>query len=205
MTKKILIICFFILLNCLNSHAIENFFKLINPINDDNSINVFIEISAGDTFKYQLSKKTSKLELEYDQAGERKIKYLPYPFNYGVLPQTYESIEIGADGDPLDVILIGPRKKNNNLYRVDLIGILYLNDGNEIDNKILAIDNEEIFTDVKNIEDLNLKYPGIIEIITIWLKNYKGGDVLIGDIKKKKKALNYIKESRNRYLKTNGN
>ena len=205
MTKKILIICFFILLNCLNSHAVENFFKLINPINDDNSINVFIEISAGDTFKYQLSKKTSKLELEYDQAGERKIKYLPYPFNYGVLPQTYESIEIGADGDPLDVILIGPRKKNNNLYRVDLIGILYLNDGNEIDNKILAIDNEEIFTDVKNIEDLNLKYPGIIEIITIWLKNYKGGDVLIGDIKKKKKALNYIKESRNRYLKTNGN
>ena len=205
MTKKILIICFFILLNCLNSHAVENFFKLINPINDDNSINVFIEISAGDTFKYQLSKETSKLELEYDQAGERKIKYLPYPFNYGVLPQTYESIEIGADGDPLDVILIGPRKKNNNLYRVDLIGILYLNDGNEIDNKILAIDNEEIFTDVKNIEDLNLKYPGIIEIITIWLKNYKGGDVLIGDIKKKKKALNYIKESRNRYLKTNGN
>ena len=80
-----------------------------------------------------------------------------------------------------------------------------MNDGNEIDNKILAIDNEEIFTDVKNIEDLNLKYPGIIEIITIWLKNYKGGDVLIGDIKKKKKALNYIKESRNRYLKTNGN
>lgn len=205
MIKKILIICFFILSNCLNSHANENFFKLINPINDDNSINVFIEISAGDTFKYQLSKKTSKLELEYDQAGERKIKYLPYPFNYGVLPQTYESIEIGADGDPLDVILIGPRKKNNNLYRVDLIGILYLNDGNEIDNKILAIDNEEIFTDVKNIEDLNLKYPGIIEIITIWLKNYKGGDVLIGDIKKKKKALNYIKESRNRYLKTNGN
>ncbi len=205
MTKKILIICFFNFLYCLNSHAIENFFKSINPINDDNSINVFIEISAGDTFKHQLSKETSKLELEYDQAGERKIKYLPYPFNYGVLPQTYESIEIGADGDPLDVILIGPRKKNNNLYRVDLIGILYLNDGNEIDNKILAIDNEEIFTDVKNIEDLNLKYPGIIEIINIWLKNYKGGDVLIGDIKKKKKALNYIKESRNRYLKTNGN
>ena len=47
----------FILSNCLNSHANENFFKLINPINDDNSINVFIEISAGDTFKYQLSKK----------------------------------------------------------------------------------------------------------------------------------------------------
>ena len=72
MTKKILIICFFNFLYCLNSHAVENFFKLINPINDDNSINVFIEISAGDTFKHQLSKETSKLELEYDQAGERK-------------------------------------------------------------------------------------------------------------------------------------
>ncbi len=204
MIKKILIICFFAL-HCLNSYAIENFFKSINPINYDNSINVFIEISAGDTFKHQLSKETSKLELVYDQAGERKIKYLPYPFNYGVLPQTYESIDVGADGDPLDVILIGPRKKSNNSYRVDLIGILYLKDGNEIDNKILAIDNEEIFTDVKNIEDLNLKYPGIIEIINIWLKNYKGGDILIGDIKKKKKALDYIKESRNRYLETYGN
>ena len=41
-------------------------------------------------------------------AKPREVKYLGYPGNYGMIPRTLLPKELGGDGDPLDVIVLGP-------------------------------------------------------------------------------------------------
>ena len=202
--SKYLIFIIFIFFQKADANEEINFFKEINPINQDGSLNIIVEISVGDTIKRQLSEDKKKLEIEYNSTGKRLINYIPYPFNYGVIPQTLESFKIRADGDPLDVILIGSKKKKAELEEGNILGIIYMMDGMEIDNKILAISQQDIFLDINNIFDLEKKYPGVIEIIKIWLKNYKGGYVEIKNINGKKRAKEYINDSNSRYLSKNG-
>jgi len=175
------------------------------PVNSSGTLNVIVEISAGDNLKRTFSDKKNSLEIEYNEKGPRVINYLPYPFNYGILPQTHESFEIGADGDPLDVLIIGESLVRGKLYEVKLIGIIEMIDGNEIDNKIITLSKGKIFSDVNSLNDLENNYPGTIEIIKLWLSNYKGGFIDIKNIKGKKNALKYIKESTKRFIEKNGN
>ena len=72
-------------------------------------------------------------------------------------------------------------------------------DQQEKDNKILATTFDTSFEQINSIDDLNENYEGILEIIKIWLLNYKGGYIQIQKIEKKNKALEYINISKEEY------
>jgi inorganic pyrophosphatase len=57
---------------------------------------------------------------------------LPCPFNYGSMPGT-----LGADGEPLDVILLGPRVPYGSSHRAPILGLVRFLDGGIEDPKLV--------------------------------------------------------------------
>ena len=200
--KKILLILFFLFNIISNGQSSEkNYISGFETYNGDNSVNVVVEIAAGSSKKKIVSTDGFSIIQEYKSGSERVVKYLPYPFNYGFLPKTLESFESGGDGDALDVILIGRSVEEGIVVKSKVIGIIYMIDKNEIDNKILATTLDTTFEEVNSINDLRKNFPGIIEIIQLWLENYKGGFIEITNIQGRKNANNYILNSKNSYKK----
>ena len=104
----------FLLISCQERekeyHAgeIQNVWHDIPALNDDGSINILIEIPAGSNKKYELDKTTGELVWETLETGEhRTIHYLPYPANYGMIPQTYLPEEFGETGILLMLLFLG--------------------------------------------------------------------------------------------------
>jgi inorganic pyrophosphatase len=58
-----------------------------------------IEIPAGTKQKWEFNDETGEIEKDYKDEKERIIQFLPYPGNYGFIPET-----LAGDGDPIDVI-----------------------------------------------------------------------------------------------------
>ena len=199
MNKFIIYLSFIFFINISIASEI-NYLEDIDTFNSDGTINVVVEIQAGSNVKNALTNDGLAIEKEFSSNKERVINYLPYPFNYGILPQTLESFRKNGDGDPLDVILIGHSIKEKTIIKAKVIGIIHMLDQQEKDNKILATTFDATFEKINSIDDLNENYEGIIEIIKIWLLNYKGGYVEIQKIEKKNKALEYIKISKEEYI-----
>ena len=89
-----------------------------------------IEIPKGSQCKYELDKDTGFLRLD-------RILYTSthYPANYGFIPRT-----LSEDQDPLDVLVICQEPlEPMSIVQCYPIGILYMIDENEIDEKIIAI------------------------------------------------------------------
>ena len=106
----------------------KNFFHEYNAFNNDGTINVIVEIPAGDNDKWELWKKDGSIRWEFQNNSFRKIKYLPYISNYGFVPQTLFSKEIGGDGDPIDVILLGERLERGSVIKSKIIGVINMKD-----------------------------------------------------------------------------
>ena len=89
-----------------------------------------IEISKGSRCKYELDKEIGMLRLD-------RILYTAthYPANYGFIPRT-----LSEDQDPLDVLVICQEPlEPMSIVQCYPIGILYMIDENEVDEKIIAI------------------------------------------------------------------
>lgn len=105
-----------------------------------------IEIPKGNKNKYELDKETGLLKLD-------RVLYTAthYPTNYGFIPKTYAD-----DNDPLDVLVLC-EESILPLTLVDCypIGILNMIDGEENDEKIIAIPvNEPTLSIYKDISEL---------------------------------------------------
>lgn len=105
-----------------------------------------IEISKGCKNKYELDKETGRLKLD-------RVLYTAthYPANYGFIPRTY-----AEDNDPLDVLVLC-QEDIIPLTLVDCypIGVLIMVDGNERDEKIIAVAEKDPFLNVyKDITEL---------------------------------------------------
>jgi inorganic pyrophosphatase len=98
-----------------------------------------------------------------------------------MIPQTLLSKEIGGDGDPLDVIILGPPILRGSIAKAKLIGVLKLLDGEEQDDKLITVGEDSLFYKVDSLEELNKKFPGVLIILESWFLNYKG----VGEIKSK--------------------
>lgn len=176
--RKIIISILFLFLARINfafSSSI-NLFEDVSLISDNNNYQAVIEIQAGDSLKREILKKNGKLKIEkIDNEVPRKIKYLSYPFNYGILPQTILSVEEGGDGDALDVVILGEKLKREMVIEIKILGSINFIDSGENDLKIIAINlKDTTFKNLNSLEDIEIQYPGIIEIIKIWFTNYKG-------------------------------
>ena len=105
-----------------------------------------IEISKGKKNKYELDKETGFLKLD-------RVLYTSthYPANYGFIPRTY-----AEDNDPLDVLVLCSESiLPLTLVECYPVGILNMIDGDEKDEKIVAIPvNEPTLSMHKDISDL---------------------------------------------------
>lgn len=89
-----------------------------------------IEIEQGSKNKYELDKETGLIILD-------RVLYTSthYPMNYGFIPRT-----LSGDNDPLDVfVLCSQPIEKMSLVRCYPIGVVFLTDKDETDEKIIAI------------------------------------------------------------------
>ena len=179
----------------------KNLISDIYPFNEDETINAVVEIPAGTSEKWEVSKDGSQIVQQIENNKIRTINYLAYPFNYGFIPQTFLPVEEGGDGDQLDIIIISPSVERGSILKVKPIGTIIAMDNNEIDSKVisLAVNNLEISRS-NSIDDLEKRYLGLFEIIQIWIENYKGEAIEIKNILGKKATKEYIKKYHESFL-----
>jgi inorganic pyrophosphatase len=167
--------------------------------NPDGSVNALIEIPAGTNAKWEVRKQDGALAWEFENGRPRVVDYLAYPANYGMIPRTLLARKDGGDGDPLDVIVLGPALERGSIARVHVIGALRLTDTGERDDKLIAAAMGSPFESVRDIADLESDFPGVTEIVEIWFSNYKGRDVLqasgFGDAKSANAILERAEQS----------
>jgi len=152
----------------------KNLLTDYQPRDPDGRINVVVEIPAGTNQKWEVTKPKGLLEWEKKKGKPRIIKYLAYPGNYGMVPRTLLPEELGGDGDPLDVLVLGPAFPRGSVLKAKVIGVLKLLDGGEIDDKIIAVDEGNPLGKVNNMRELDQEFPGAKLIIETWFTNYKG-------------------------------
>ena len=127
-----------------------------------------IEIPAGTKQKWEFNDKTGEMEKDYKDGKERIIQFLPYPGNYGFIPET-----LAGDGDPIDVIDLDEAEKRGELKEVRIIGALNFEDKKEEDIKFIGVSPNGTFRHIQSIEQLLLEKPAVLEIIKSWFLNYK--------------------------------
>lgn len=107
-------------------------------------VNAIIEIPKGSRAKYEVDKDSGLLKLD-------RVLYsaVYYPANYGFIPQTY-----AGDNDPLDILVLSQIEiEPLCIVEAKVIGVLRMNDNNEIDDKIIAVANRDM--SVAHINDIS--------------------------------------------------
>lgn len=205
-TMMLLLVSLFV---CTNSGPIGaagtktiHYLHAIAPFTPDSLINVVIEIPAGSNQKWEVNKASGQIEWEQVNPDSfRVVNYLPYPANYGFVPQTLLPEASGGDDDPVDVFVLGASVGRGEILKVRLVGIIHMLDKGESDSKLLAVNTEQPGFDVASLEMLNLYYPGVIDILKLWLMHYKGtGEVEILSVSDEAEALNYLNTAHKAYL-----
>jgi inorganic pyrophosphatase len=163
----------------------------LGPLNDDGTLNVLVEIPAGTNAKWETAKDLRSIAWERRADGSRRVvQYLPYPANYGMVPGTLLAREDGGDGDPLDVVLLGPARERGELVRARLVGVLALLDDGELDDKLLAVSLDGPFAPVRDVLELEQHFPGTTSILASWFGQYKGPDrVVVEGLRDREAAL----------------
>jgi len=161
----------------------------ITPINEDGDINVLVEIPAGTLEKWEVNKSTNQLELEHIDGKPRIVQYLGYPGNYGMVPGTLLPKEMGGDGDPMDVLVLGQPVQRGEVIKCKPIAVLNLIDRGEHDDKLIAVMEDSPLYSSNDLNDLKENYIGSLEIIELWFVNYKGpGKMISNGFQDKSKA-----------------
>lgn len=131
------------------SKTMANLLHVLPPYVDKETgvINAIIEINSHSINKYELITETGHLKL--DRVG---YSSLSYPFAYGAIPGTWDQ-----DGDPLDVEIVHVTEPlvPGSLVEARIIGIMKFNDGGEVDDKVIAVLNDDKrVAHIKTLADL---------------------------------------------------
>ena len=178
----------------------KNLFSGYPATTTDGMIHVVVEIPAGTNAKWEVDKNDGNLKWEFKNGKPRVVKYLPYPANYGMVPQTILPEELGGDGDALDVLLLGSALPRGAVVKARLIGVLELLDGGEQDDKLLAITPGQPFGDINDLAELEREYPGVASIVQTWFANYKGlGEIEAKGLSGRKDAESVLKAAMENY------
>lgn len=162
---------------CANPQVIVSRKHLVRDIPAraaDGRLHVVVEIPAGTNAKWEVDKQTGNLAWEIEDGRPRVVRYLAYPANYGMVPRTLLPEALGGDGDPLDVVLLGPAVERGAVVAARLVGVLLLLDGGEQDHKLIAVPSEGPLSEVTSLADLGERYPGVTTILETWFASYKG-------------------------------
>ena len=124
-----------------------NAWKDFNPSRiKPNDFVAFIEIEQGSKNKYEMDKETGLIILD-------RVLYTSthYPMNYGFIPLT-----LSGDSDPLDVfVLCSQPIEKASLVRCYPIGVIFMKDRDETDEKIIAIPfNDPQYNNIRSLNDM---------------------------------------------------
>ena len=143
------------------------------PIGDraPEEVAVYVEIVPTDAIKYELDKSAGHLRIDRPQL------YSSFsPTLYGFIPQTFCGKSVGArsaertgrkeiegDGDPMDICVLSERDVSHSgvLLRARPIGGLRMIDGNQADDKIIAVLCED--TAYGHLQDVSELPPGMLD------------------------------------------
>lgn len=154
----------------------KNFLTDIEPLTPDGELNAVVEIPAGTTAKWEVTRPDGMLRWEFKNEKPRVVKYLGYPGNYCTVPRTLLPKEFGGDGDPLDLLVLGPAVPRGSLVKTKLIGVLRMLDEGEQDDKLIAVLAGSPLYEAKSIKELDDMFPGVTTIVETWFVHYKGSD-----------------------------
>ncbi len=138
--------------------------KLPPGKNPPDDIYVIIEIPKGSNVKYEIDEETGAIVVD-------RILYTAmfYPFNYGIIPQTLEE-----DGDPLDVLVVSHEAlAPGTVIRVKPVGILYMEDEEGPDAKIIAVPHPKIDPRFANVNDIKDIPQAVLDQIKHFFEHYK--------------------------------
>ena len=98
------------------------------PRNTDGTVNAYIEIPRGERRKFEFDMRANA------RAVDRVMPDDPggYPINYGFVPQT-----VSYDGDPFDVLVLGPPLPGGALVRGVIVGLMKMEDEKGLDSKVV--------------------------------------------------------------------
>jgi inorganic pyrophosphatase len=144
-------------------------------------VNAYIEIVPTDAVKYELDKASGQLRVDRPQ---RFSSMCPAP--YGFIPQTFCGASVAAlcesttgrqgirgDGDPLDICVLTerPAAHGDFIVRAVPIGGLRMIDGDEADDKIIAVLESDV--SYGGIRDIAEAPSGLIERLKHYFLSYK--------------------------------
>ena len=115
-------------LNAAQRHA-RHIWRDTPSTNADGTINSYIEIARGDRRKW---------EFDMTSHARRIDRMIPeevggYPINYGFVPQT-----VSYDGDPFDVLVLGPAIEGGQIVRGIAVGLMFMEDEKGFDSKVVV-------------------------------------------------------------------
>ena len=144
-------------------------------------LSAYIEIVPTDPVKYELDKSSGHLRVDRPQ---RYSSMCPTP--YGFIPQTFCGDEVGAlcaertglsgiegDGDPMDICVLTEKAFAHGSFflKAKPIGGLRMIDGNQADDKIIAV----LVSDVAygHVEDIDECPKGLVDRLKHYFLTYK--------------------------------
>ncbi len=184
-------------INVPPSKYMLNLLHILPPLTEgkEGVINAIIEVSTGSINKYEIITESGQLKL--DRVG---YSSLAYPFTYGAIPMTWD-----YDGDPLDVEIVNITEPlvAGSLVEARIIGVMKFIDGGEVDDKIIAVLNDDKRSDhIKSYTDLGEYWEK--ETKYYW-ENYKAlkkpGTGVVETFFGPEEAIKVIKECEERYKK----
>ena len=144
--------------------------------NSPDIITCFVEMVPTDTVKYEVDKESGYLIIDRPQKYSNVI-----PALYGFIPQTYSDEKVAeycmeksgkegitGDHDPVDICILTEKEISHGdiLVKAKPIGGFRMIDGNESDDKIVAVlNNDAVYSIYDDIED-------VPELVINRLKHY---------------------------------
>jgi len=192
------------------------------PLFDESGcLNYINEIGLGDRAKMECATKEAWHPIKQD-VKKGKLRFFTYgdlPFNYGMLPQTWEDptkrseftdSDTTGDNDPVDVVeLSESAMKCGEITQIKVVGVLGLIDEGETDWKVLGINkNHPKAAQINDIGDVDTVLgAGTCEKVKHWFQYYKTTDgkpensfTWGGEFKGKDEAMKIIKECNHHWM-----
>lgn len=101
----------------------------MEPLNEDGTVNGYVEIARGDSTKWEFRIPLNRREV--DRMIPKELG--GYPINYGFMPRT-----ISYDGDPADIVFLGPALAAGEIVKGRIVGVMRMTDTGDLDDKVVA-------------------------------------------------------------------
>lgn len=150
-------------------------------------VNAVIEIPQGSRAKYELDKTSGLLKLD-----RVLFSSVHYPANYGFLPKT-----LCDDNDPLDILVMSQIDiQPLCIVQAKVIGVMHMVDGDEIDDKIIAVAAND--PSVSHFEDIWQLPKHMIDELQNFFEEYKKlekKEVEVKEFQNRQQAMKIVEDS----------